>query len=71
MVTLTNVDGSQGYPESLLVQMLKIYNGVNGLIGILSVVLSGVQSNVAGLEQVYIEFKDCTQYVELPVRVLK
>lgn len=62
---------ARGYPEELLVQALKNSNGVNGMIGMFSAVLSGVQSNVSSLAKVYRDFQDCTQYVELPGRVLK
>ncbi len=62
---------TRGYPEQLLVQALKNSNCANGMIGMFSAVLSGVKSNVSGLAKVYRDFKDCTQYVELPGRVLK
>ena len=52
-------------------QNLKVSNGVNGLIGMFSAVLSGEQSYVTGLAEVYREFKDCTQYIELPGQVIK
>lgn len=62
---------TRGYPENLLVQNLKISNGVNGLIGMFSAVLSGEQSNVRSLDIVYRDFKDCVQYLELPAVVIK
>ena len=62
---------TRGYPEKLLIQNLKISNGVNGLIGMFSAVLSEEQCNVSGLAEVYRDFKDCTQYIVLPGQVIK
>ena len=51
---------SKGYPEPLLIQMLKISNGVSVMVGMLLVILSGDPRQKGKIPAIQKKYEDCS-----------
>lgn len=50
---------SKGYPKALLIQLLKVSNGVSAMAGMLLVILSGDARQQGKIPAIQLAFSDC------------